>query len=302
MRVATFIVALAVVPITEAEVVQRARYLMGTVCEVAVGGAGAEAEIESAFAEAKRIESMLSTWIEDSELSRVNRGAEPSAELRALLDQALEWSRRTNGAFDPRIGHLVQRGGRAARPPAPDVPSGAETTPSSETLAGSGRDARPPIWEEGAFGKGYALDRMLALTSGDAVFDFGGQIIVRGALDVTIADPTNRVKPVLAFTLENASLSTSGDSEKPGHIIDPRTERSVPSRGSVSVIADDALAADILSTALYVMGEDEGIRWADAHGIAAVFIDITRHVRLSAAARERARGLRILDRNFTLKD
>ena len=249
MMVAALLAALAIVPNVE-----RARYLMGTTCEIALSGPEAESQIEAAFAEAKRIELMLSTWIDDSELIRVNRGAQPSPELKALLDQALEWSQKTNGAFDPRWN-------------------------------GKG-------FEAGAFGKGYALDRMLALTRGDAMINFGGQIIVRGAHEVTIASPTDRRKPIFTLTLTNASLSTSSQSEQPGHIIDPRTHQSVSGRGSVSVIANDALTADILSTALFVMGEDEGLRWADAHGAAAIFIDSANHIRLSAAAR----------RNYALKE
>lgn len=266
MRTAAFIVALAiVVPTSEAVEVQRARYLMGTVCEVAVSGDGAEAQIDAAFAEARRVEMMLSTWIDESELSRVNRGAAPGEELRALLDVTAEWTKKTNGTFDPQY-------------------------------------VKPKTYDSGAFGKGYALDRMLALTRGDAMIDFGGQLIVRGSREVAIADPADRDKPVLALTIANASLSTSSGSEKPGHIVDPRTGEAVPSRGSASAIADDALTADILSTALFVMGEDEGLRWADANGVAAIFINSTHHVRLSAKARERARGLTLLDRNFQMKD
>ena len=267
MRTAALIAALAVVvPTTHA--LERARYLMGTVCEVAVTGeqaTPAEAQIEAAFAEAKRVEQMLSTWIADSELSRVNRGAAtPGEELRGLLELTAEWTKKTNGTFDPRY-------------------------------ARKGHDP-------GAWGKGYALDRMLALTAGDAVIDFGGQLIVRGAHEVAIADPEDRGKPVFALTIENASLSTSSGSEKPGHIVDPRTGQSLPARGSASAIADDAMTADILSTALYVMGADEGLRWADDHGIAAIFITPEHDIRLSAKARERTRGLSLLDHNFSLKD
>lgn len=263
MRTAAFIAALAfVVPTTEA--VERARYLMGTVCAVAVTGTDAEAQIESAFAEAQRVEQMLSTWIVDSELSRVNRGAAPGEELRALLDLTAEWTKKTNGMFDPRYD---EKG-----------------------------------YDPGAFGKGYALDRMLALTTGDALIDFGGQLVVRGTHEVAIADPTDREKPVLALTIANASLSTSSGSEKPGHIVDPRTDAPVPARGSASAIADDALTADILSTALYVMGEDEGLRWADANGVAAIFINPHHTIRLSAKARERARELELLDRDFSIKE
>ena len=295
MRTATIIVALAVVvPITASAATQRARYLMGTVCEVA---AEKPEQIELAFAEAKRVEEMLSTWTDASELARVNRGATPSPELKALLEQTLDWSKKTARAFDPRIGHLII-GGRASRPPAAAVPAGADATAPSETLAASGRDARPPLWEEGAFGKGYALDRMLALVDGDALINFGGQFLVRGKHDVTIADPANRDEPVLALTIADVSLSTSAGA----HIFDPRTGKSVGDRGSVSVIETTALVADILSTALYVMGEDDGLRWAAANRVAAIFINPNRTIRLSPAARERVRGLAVLDRNFELKD
>ena len=56
------------------------------------------------------------------------------------------------------------------------------------------------------------------------------------------------------------------------HIFDPRTGEALPPRGSVSVVASSALVADIQSTALYVMGVDDGLRWADANGVAALFI------------------------------
>ena len=266
MRTAAIIAALALtVPITT-DAATRARYLMGTVCEVAVGGGDADAQIESAFAEAKRVELMLSTWVDDSELIRVNRGAEPGPELRVLLERALAWSEKTGGAFDPRWREKAhgERG-----------------------------------FEAGAFGKGYALDRMLALTRGDAMIDFGGQLVVRGAHTVAIAAPRDRRHPVLELALRDASLSTSSASEQPGHIYDPRTGKSLPARGSVSVIASDAMTADILSTALYVMGEEEGLRWADAHGVAAIFISDSREVRRSTHA---PRAITLLDSNYTLKD
>jgi thiamine biosynthesis lipoprotein len=217
----------------------RAQYLMGTVCEIRAADPG------PAFAEARRIEAMISTWRDDSELSRLNRGeiATPSPELDALLREATAISRETNGAFDPRVGRF--------------------TLPR--------RDAKGTI-DEGGFGKGYALDRMLALTPGDVVINFGGQIAVRGAHEVSIADPRHRQRPLVTLTLRNASLSTSSDSEQPGHILDPATGRSVPSWGSVSVIDASALRADALSTALYVMGPERGLAWARAHDVVAIFI------------------------------
>ena len=292
----TLLVALTLVPSTV-----RARYLMGTVCEVAVEAKDAEAQIEAAFAEAKRIESMLSTWTDDSELARLNRGeGEASPELRALLDQTLEWSRRTNRAFDPRIGEHVAKFRRAGVPPASGGHPARRHSAPNETSGASRRDARPPQFEEGAFGKGYAIDRMLArIDAPRVVINFGGQLGVRGSTEATIADPKHREKPVVALTLQNGSLSTSANSER-SHILDPRTGELLPPRGSASVIAADALTADILSTALFVMGEDEGLRWANANGVAVIFINSANQIRLSAAAR--ASRVRPIDRKFVMKD
>lgn len=280
----------AAVLLTAAALTTRAQYLMGTVCEIS---APATADSDAAFAEGARIEAMISTWRDDSELSRVNRGeGAPSPELAALLRQADAWRDRTGGAFDPRLGELIALWGTRAE----------GRVPSREEIA----SARRTTYEEGGFGKGYAIDRMLArLGAADAIINFGGQLAVRGAHRVVVADPEDRRKPVLELTLRDASLSTSSGSEKTftaagrrfSHILDPRTGEALPTRGSVSVIAGDAFTADVLSTALYVMGPEEGLRWAREHGVTAIFID--RH-RITTSAR--IDDLRVLDRKFNIKD
>jgi len=82
----------------------RAQYLMGTVCEI-----DADVPADAAFAECQRIESMLSTWRDDTELSRVNRGATPGPELAALLAITEQYKRETDGAFDPHIRALLNK-------------------------------------------------------------------------------------------------------------------------------------------------------------------------------------------------
>jgi len=241
---------------------------MGTVCEVSAADGR---QVEAAFAEAARVEGMLSTWRNDSELAQYNASrSHPSAELVALLAVVDEWPVKTNGAFDARIRPLIDAWKTREEGALPSAAVIAQALAHKDTA---------PI-EEGAFGKGYALDRMVAKIDGDAILNFGGQLLVRGTYDVTIADPEHRDTPLYKLTLSNASLSTSSGSEKTfvvdghvfTHIFDPRTGEALPPRGSVSVIASSALLADIQSTALYVMGVDEGLRWADANGVAALFI------------------------------
>lgn len=303
----TALIALVVVPITaDAEVASRARYLMGTVCEIRMDGSADPArEIDAAFAEAARIEGMISTWREESELSRLNRGAirTPSPELQALLESVFDWRRITGGAFEPRIRPLIdawKTRGEGSLPPREMVAKALNAI----------RSGTAPI-EEGGFGKGYALERMMALIEAPkVVIDFGGQLAVRGTTAVTIADPKRRDHAVIGFTFDRGSLSTSGGSENTfridgrefTHLIDPRTGEALPPRGSVSVIADDALSADILSTALYVMGEADGHAWASSNGVAAVFISPNNTIRFTAPVRERVRDIEVLDRQFNLKE
>jgi thiamine biosynthesis lipoprotein ApbE len=95
----------AIVAALFAAFLTRAQYLMGTVCEIS-----ADVPADAAFAECARIESMLSTWRDDSELARVNRGAAPGDELRALLAITEQYKRETDGAFDPHIRALRKWG------------------------------------------------------------------------------------------------------------------------------------------------------------------------------------------------
>jgi thiamine biosynthesis lipoprotein len=252
MKYLTVVFLIAIAPAAAHGQITRARFLMGTVCEITANDAG---EIDAAFDEAKRVESLLSTWRDDSELSRVNHGEiQPSPELAALLQRIDQLSRDTGGAFNAHIRALLEK--RKIREPGP-------------------RPAREGEIEEGGFGKGYALDRMLAKLRGDAVINFGGQVIVRGCTKVAIAHPLHRDVAAKELTICNESLSTSSMSEKPGHIVDPRSRDALPARGSVSVIDDSALVADVLSTALYVMGPQEGSRWARQHGVRAIYVKET---------------------------
>ena len=81
--------------------------------------------------------------------------------------------------------------------------------------------------------------------------------------------------------LEDAAVATSGnyrnffteDGRRYSHLIDPRTARPVyHDLTSVTVIDQSAMTADALSTALMVMGSDEGYAFAETSGVAAFFI------------------------------
>ena len=254
--------------------VARVRWEMGTLLEIdaiASDRATAERAVAAAFRAVEEVDRRLSNWKPDSELSRANASTGRPFPLSPAtwrsLSQAIALARETGGAFDPTVG----------------VFTGARTVgwrnvlldPGTRTVAF--RAAGGAI-DSGAFGKGEALDRAAAELRRRGVaaarLNFGGQISIRGDDfgDVSVAEPrAGSGRELCSFRAADASVSTSGVSEKPGHIVDPRTGAPPPFAGSVTVVADIGLRADALSTALFVLGPEAGLEFANRRGIAALF-------------------------------
>lgn len=327
MRLLSLLLALTIASCaTASPSLERARYLMGTVCEIELPPSpAADSHAQLAFAEIDRVERFLSTWKADSELTRVNTAPEGiphdvSSELRDVLADAIVLARRTGGAFNPLVGPLLDAWKTREDGALPRAGALHEAVRRASlenvTIAGEFVTRTGGAeFEEGGFGKGYALDRALDVLrrQGEtrALLNFGGQIAAYGFgddLEIDIALPDDRETPALRLRISDASVSTSSGSEKTfvvegrmfSHIFDPRTGEALPPRGSATVIADRALDADALSTALYVLGPQEGLEWADASDVAAIFLTPaatprTFDVVLSRAARERVHDVRILD-------
>lgn len=278
----------------------RHAYVMGTRVTLAARGerTAARGRLERMLARLEASEAELSTWRSDSLLSTLNAQAVgeawPAPEgLCDLLEELRTWQQASGGAFDPGVGALIRawglrEGGR--------VPSDAELARARsrsglalvevmrEPCRATRRDA--VLLDAGAFGKGAALDQLADPSLGEAtgwMVDLGGQVAVGGggtAWNVALAHPERRSDVALELRLSTGSLATSGGSERDvvvagrrlGHVLDPRTGRPVVRSASVSVWHERALVADVLSTALYVMGVEEGLAWAEARGIAACFL------------------------------
>lgn len=273
--------------------VERRVTLMGTSLDVAVRSSHREAALaasEQAIAEIRRVEDLLTTWRSDSTLARLNeslvgRAVTIDPELFAVLSEIFAWARRTQGAFDPSVLPLIRawdlRG--AGRIPSRDElvvavsgtgPDRFRFDPANETV--TRLDPVAGI-DDGAWGKGYALDRaalrLEAAGVKDALLDLGGEVLAWGekakGVDwtIAIADPRQRRRPVIVCSLTNLAASTSGNSERGrevshrriGHVLDPRSGEPAPDFGSVTVFAPSALIADVLSTAFFVLGPREGL-------------------------------------------
>lgn len=277
--------------------VRRRVHAMGTVLTATAwseGRATAVEGLEAAVRSVEEAEDRLSTWRDDTALSELNaappgRPAAVDDRLLRLLRDVRRWHEATGGAFDPGVGRLVDawdlRG--EGRVPDPEElrdaraasgmacwrldPDGGTVTPRCE---GAWIDA-------GAFGKGAAFrDAGRALRDAGvraALLDFGGQILAVGrppgrtGWPVGVAHPSRREESVATLRVADLSVATTSASERfvevdgrpRGHVLDPRTGEPVEPWGSVTVVADDPMAADALSTALFVLGPGRALRWAD---------------------------------------
>lgn len=276
---------------------------MGSVLDVTLPGVGAEQGAEllrAAFAEASRIERLLSVFDPGSELSRINRKAPcgpvvADAELRGLIEQARRFWTMSGGAVDVTVSPLTRswrarddrHGGVPLRQPVGDELEGllecvgfsrVEVDPILGTVAYS--DSRVEI-EFGALGKGYAVDRVVRLLVfarvSSALVDFGSVVYALGTppgedgwrLGIRHPRDPNRVLDMVR--VRDAALATSGDDQQPviirgvryGHILDPRTGRPAMRASSASVVAGTALEADAFSTAAFVRGPSEGVELLD---------------------------------------
>ena len=281
---------------------------MGTQCRLQAYAEDRQsgiAQLEALLGVLEKAEEELSTWRPDSLLSRLNRHPLGSPfplnrDLFQLFAQLFLWSSATQSAFDPAIGTLVEAWdlrGEGRRPSAESLQEAREHAGIHHLELDANRHwvarRRPVEMDAGGFGKGEALDRLLAFSLAAGydrwLVDLGGQLMVhglppeQGAWEVDLAHPTKRRESVLGLRLVSGTLATSGGSERDlelkgvriGHILDPRTGLPAAFQGAVTVWHPRGLVADVLSTALYVMGVEQGLRWAESQNLAACYLTIT---------------------------
>jgi FAD:protein FMN transferase len=285
--------------------VERTVYLMGTRATLAVKAPDrvvALRQLDRMVRSLEQTEATLSTWRQSTELGRLNRQPvgepfEVGSDVCALWPILTHWHQKTDGAFDPAVGALIEawglrEGGR--RTSAAQLASARAASGFKHFAFDSGSGAcrvtrlADVTVDAGAFGKGEALRRLQADRESDLPWrvDLGGQVAVStatrrpGGWPAAIAHPARRGEPVMDIVLTEGSLATSGasersvsvDGERIAHILDPRTGETVSRRESVTVWHQDPLVADLLSTALYVMGPEAGVLFAESHGLAVLFL------------------------------
>ena len=239
----------------------------------------AQAAINAAFSEFRAVDHLLSIHRQDSELAKANKGGPVNSKLNRALNQALEISKQTKGAFDPTIRPLVDLWGFIKKegyrlPRSNEVKPVLELVDYRKVALKNERlefGAKGMSIDSGGFGKGYAVDRAIeALKKAgikNAMVKAGGDLRVMGLppgkkyWTVFIEDP-QKTGNRFAVYLRSGALSTSGNYEnffiekgkRYGHLLDPRTGQPVEGIGSCTLVAPTCFESDAYATAACVLG------------------------------------------------
>jgi FAD:protein FMN transferase len=266
---------------------------MGTAVELHLdaGGASADAALLAAESEFARLEGLLSRFLPDSELSRLNRDGELAAgpDLLAVVAAALDARELTAGRFDPTVHDALAAAGYdrsfelvAAGTGAPVlVETACGGRVSIDGAIGFIRLDPGVKLDLGGIAKGYAADRALAILAhvGPALVDAGGDIALWGKpWPVGVETSAGTV----TLELGEGGLATSGrdrrrwnaaDGER-HHLIDPAS--GLPAEGDLlraTAVAETAMEAEVLAKALFLAGNaDRAAEEADELDIPAVLV------------------------------
>lgn len=263
------------------------RYTMGTVLQLTLCGTDPDQTrrtSDSLFQTAARLDRLLTTYAPDSPVSRLNATAGQGAmsvpaEVMDALALSVRYWELTGGTFDITVGPLMALWKRASGLPSPDTVRHTLSRVGSHKIVlspqGTVALAQNMALDLGGIGKGFALDRMVALLKerrvGRALLNFGhsSQWAVGRPPDapgwrLLVRLPDGTITGIA--TLRDQALSVSGSlgqsvalgDRRYGHVIDPRTGQPIQRDLLACVVAPSAAQAEALSKALLILGESEG--------------------------------------------
>jgi len=306
-------------------VLSRTRPLMSTVFQIQVASPPPNAEnvIRQAFEEIERLETVLSEWREDSDISKVNslagkKSIKVGPDTLRVVDAGMDVSMWSRGAFD--LSWAALWGVYDFRPDSIKIPTPNEVKTRIDLINYKNiriskkyqtvfLKKRGMAIGTGGIAKGYALDQAGAILRGAGIDDYmifgGGQVQVHGQRDgrpwrVGIQHPRDAGSYFAALESTGASFSTSGDYENAvfdgagkrwHHIIDPRSGLPANKSLSVTIMTAEGIYADALSTAAFILGPDKALQMLSriAYPAEAVIVGADCKVYMSPKAKKRIR-------------
>lgn len=299
-RIATVLVLLGIVVVasylgkdTNASATKNV-FAMDTYMEITAYGRNCDKAVEAAVEEIERLDALLSTGSDTSEVTRINQDKSGilSADTSYLIQRSIEIYESTNGAFDITVYPVMEAWGFAGEefhvPHEDSLNSLLDYVGSSKLVYD--KDSNQVNLPEnvkidfGGIAKGYTSACVAQIMGKygikSAKLNLGGNVQTVGskmdgsAWKIAIKSPDEELPYLGVVSVVDKAVITSGGYERffeengeiYHHIIDPKTGR--PAQNglvSVTIVCGDGTLADGLSTALYVLGKDEAIAYWRAH-------------------------------------
>jgi FAD:protein FMN transferase len=264
---------------------------MGTVIEITLIADDEEAANKAslqAFQEIKRIETLMSPWLDSSDVTRINRSAgkervKVSPETFEVIQKAQEISELSEGGFDITIGPLTELWREARKKTIPPSIEEVKEKLGLVNFKNIGIDPEGKVFlkkkdmaiDLGGIAKGYAVDRAFELLKSlgykNLIVNAGGDLRV-GVLknnqpwSIGIQNPRESQKILARISVSDMAVATSGDYERffihegkrYHHIFNPRDGFPTEGCQSVTIVTKDCITADGLATAVFVLGSEKG--------------------------------------------
>lgn len=272
----------------------RKLFAMDTYMEITAYGRKSEEAVAAAVTEIERLDALLSTGSETSEITMLNRNKEAvvSEDSAYLLKRSMELWESTEGAFDITIYPVMKAWGFAGETfqvPEENELGNLLTYVDASRIAFDGEKNKVVLPEQveidfGGIAKGYTSARVAQIMKEyhikSAKLNLGGNVQTVGektdgsAWRIAIKSPDDTFPYLGVISVKDKAVITSGGYERYfeengiiyHHIIDPKTGRPAQSGlCSVTIVCEDGTLADGLSTALYVMGKDKAIAYWKEH-------------------------------------
>ena len=269
-------------------------FAMDTYMTLKAYGKEATKALDAAEAEINKIEELVSTGKDTSEISRLNKkgSGKVSKMTKTMIERSLELYKKTDGAFDISIYPVMKIWGFTDQNY--KIPSKKELSKNLKKVHANQikydsknnqvffKDSGMEI-DLGGIAKGYTSDRVIEILKDYnvdcAVISLGGNVKTLNKKPdgsdwkIAVEDPKDSSKFVGILALSDKAVITSGgyqryfeqDGQRYHHIIDPSTGYPANSGlSSVSIISKDGTLADGLSTSLFIMGKEKAAKyWRD---------------------------------------
>lgn len=291
------------------KVFRKSKMLMDTIVTITVvsdSDSKAEKAMDSSFAVIEKIENLLNFYSDKSEVSNINRNAgadsvKASPETIEAIEKAIHISKLTGGSFDITIGPVMELWDFHNKKKPDDMKIKSRLhlvgykfiaiNKAGSTIYLKKNNMKIDL---GGIAKGYAADKAveelkkngiksgLVAIAGD-IKAFGvkpdGRPWKIGIKNPRQKGPDNEI--IAVMELADMAISTSGDYERYfiedgkryHHLLSPKTGYSADLSQSVSIIAKDGSVADPLSTGIFIIGHEKGIKLLEEKKISGFIVD-----------------------------